>query len=145
MSFYDHYVSEPALSCPVCGEALEAWTGVDGPCVFLTFRQGVAGGTLPDCWGEPAVDGSTVLDPAIARAPHPDVFEIESDSCGCEFSTRARCASENGVWKRSEVLTGSPGDRLWKGSERRAQYRRRMKWLDGELRARDGRDGADDA
>lgn len=130
MSFFDYYTPNPTIKCPVCDTELTDWTGDDGPCAFLTFRQKVSGAELPDFWDDPATDGGTVLDPTLKHSTHPQSFMIESGSCNCEFPIKVACKSISGVWETSEIFTGTDEDRR-QYTELREVYRRRMKWLDG--------------
>lgn len=133
MTWFDYYKPSETIKCPVCGVALIDWSGFDGPCIFGTIVQGQPGVKLPEFADDPVEDGGPIIDPSVANEAHPKVFEIESGSCKCEFPTRVRCFSEQGVWNKNEVITGSEEDRILKGAERKESYHRRMKWLDNAL------------
>ena len=129
MTFCDHFIPSDEIRCFVCDDVLTDWDGFDGPCVDLTFRQGIAIPELPDWKDIPTESGRPILDPNVVEERLPNEFVIYSHSCGCDFGNRARVFSENGVWVRCELITGSPEDRILLGSERKQDFRRRMKWL----------------
>jgi hypothetical protein len=132
MIFCDHYIPSEDSRCVVCGKILSDWTGFDGPCIELTFHQGRAEPDLPPWANEQANDGGPILDPSAIDERLPHLFEISSCSCGCPFKNRLRGYSRDGVWVRTEPLTGTEEDRRWIGPERKEEYHRRMHWLNKE-------------
>jgi hypothetical protein len=127
MIFCDYFVPTSEIRCFVCQEVLTDWDSNDGPCLDLVFTQG-----RPDPELSGRVDlidenGNPLIE-ATGKFSLPDDFFIYSSSCACTFGNRAKAYSENGVWVRTELFTGSAEDRQIK-SETKEQYRRHMKWL----------------
>jgi hypothetical protein len=61
----------------------------------------------------------------------PKEFVIFSDDCPCPYVVCAYGYAPDGVWNQTVVATAENA-RQWK-HERRANFRRRMKWLRSEL------------
>lgn len=99
MGMFDVYQPVPGLACPLCATRLRNWQGKEGPRLCLVFRQGVfdAIGTALDGW---PVYRKSYGDPVRL----PPEFHIYSHDCRRHGRIRARCASEEGTWKRTEII-----------------------------------------
>lgn len=100
MSMFDTYEPLPELTCPCCSASLRDWQGKDGPRLCLVFRQGVPGavGTALDGWPEyRKLHGD--------RERLPAAFRIYSYDCPRHRPIYARCASEDGTWTRTEIIS----------------------------------------
>lgn len=91
---FDWYRPDPSLSCPQCGAELDEWQGKDGPCLFLSWRQGVDAPL------------STPYTPANWREqPNrlPASFGIYSVDCPCNELVEAECQCVDGTWTTTEL------------------------------------------
>ncbi len=124
MSLLDHFEPDPPLTCPACGAELQGWQGKEGECAMLVWRQGHAGPVdqeVPDeIKGYPEVIGALRL---------PEEFEIYTQCCGGSFFITAYCEAPNGLWSRTELETAETARQG--PSERRGEFKRRVRWLRG--------------
>lgn len=129
MSLFDSYIPEPALRCPVCDFLLTNWQGKDGPCLLLTWQQGVkfpVAHELP----EESVDDSKSFLESWSLPPR---FEIYSDECRCGRLIEAYGICEQGVWSRTEIVTHlnyCPDGTTSEGDARRIRNEL-QRWLEG--------------
>ena len=98
---FDHYVPEPPLNCPVCGEALSGWQGKNGPCFLLTWEQGKRFPTRHGWIGECLEDDAQIL----TTFALPETFEFYTDGCRCDRLIQAYGFCDNETWIRSEMVT----------------------------------------
>ena len=100
MSYYDNYIPEPSLKCPVCGTILDHWQGCDGCGLFVTWKQGhkfpIAHPWPDECLEDPIVGLEYTL---------PDEFQISAhcDKCNRWVEAYGFCSEE--IWVRSEFIT----------------------------------------
>lgn len=126
MSACDFYLPDPLLTCPVCNGDLREWRGYDDqPCYFV-WRQGHPAPV------DQRVDQEIGLKRDELRELRlPKDFVIFSEDCPCPHVVCAYGFAPDGVWNKTIVVTGENA-RQWK-HEPRTDFRRRMKWLRGEL------------
>jgi hypothetical protein len=124
MGFFDYYEPIGSYACPVCATPQLEWQGKDGPCGLFLFREGSPGAV------EQRVDDDCRLPfDQISAQRLPDEFFIHAHDCDCPFSTELRCFLSDGVWQRSDLLTGSAADLQQRWPERREQWQARRHWL----------------
>ncbi len=117
MGFFDYYCPKPDVSCPVCGASGGDWQGKDGPCESFVWEQGHAAPVSQE-FGE---CNSSPEERAKVRLPVR--FEIYR-SCRCPTFLEAVGFAEDGVWRRTELL--SPTNAVpYKGDSDR-QFRKRL-------------------
>ena len=118
MGMFDHYRPKPEIDCPACGASNLKWQGKDGPCALFVWEQ-----------GEPAPveqlasdDCNLPLDRrTIWRLP--TRFEIYAQ-CRCPTFLAAVGVTEQGVWRRTELLT--PTNAVAYADESERQFRDRL-------------------
>ena len=99
MGMFDVYEPEPELTCPSCSTLLRDWHGKEGPRLCLVFRQGE-----PDAVGT-ALDGPPEYRKLCGEPIRlPPAFRIYSHDCPRHRPIYALCGSEEGVWKRIEII-----------------------------------------
>lgn len=84
MGLLDHYIPDPALSCPVCGRELHDWTGTDGPCGLMVWKQGVASPI-----DQPIDDDARFGESEFSSFRLPDNFVIRAACCDPRFLAEA--------------------------------------------------------
>ena len=127
MGMFDYYQPTETLLCPVCHSLLQEWQGTDGPCALFVWHQGLKAPV------EQRVDEEVRLPPAaLVRWRLPDTFSITSDKCACAFSVTAIGRTEDDVWTTTHVITAETARQA--SSETRAQFKARLRWLQGQLR-----------
>jgi hypothetical protein len=119
---FDYYEPRSAMTCPVCGKALEGWQGKDGPCALFVWREGMAAPV------DHPVSEDVRLEPeALARARLPASFTIYTYCCGSPHAVEARCLAPDGVWSGTELVTAD--NAVQEKTETRAAFKARLKWL----------------
>jgi hypothetical protein len=124
MGFFDSYEPAGSFACPACGLLLRNWQGYNGPCGWFLFREGVAGAV-----DQPIAEECRLSDPELFSIRLPDEFFISARDCECPFPTKLRCTASDGVWRHSELFTGTEEDLRLRGEERREHWQARRKWL----------------
>jgi hypothetical protein len=93
----DYYEPVPALSCPVCGEALSKWQGRYGEPLWFVWRQGRR---APVDW---VVDEEVQAPGTREAARLPPAFEIGSwDEAG--HTVIAAGEAPDGIWTTTTIV-----------------------------------------
>ncbi len=129
MGMIDSFRTSEKFSCPVCGTILSDWQSHESEGLLLIWVQGEKyplDTELPDeCVGDRRE--------FLQSYTLPDEFMIYSYDCDCPYPIELLCHCEDGLWKRSQLFTGSTADKVFAGAETKSAYKKRMKWLRKEL------------
>ena len=103
MGLYDQYIPEPDLLCPRCGVTMEYWTGRDGPCRLLVWRQGAIG---PDGYQSAVDDMARLPAEEVAVFRLPSRFVIGGGECQCSSAYAALgTVDAEGRWVSTQIIT----------------------------------------
>jgi hypothetical protein len=100
MGMFDHYIPDPPLDCPVCGNTLDDWQGKDGPSALMVWRQGAAAPI------DQAIEDEDVRleDHHLAKFRLPESFYIYEWCCGGHFALEAVCRTTDGIWSHTKLI-----------------------------------------